>query len=139
MDWINWLALAVSLLALLMVVLNLVRTIQLQSALNKIEHTASSLIRGGSQADSVHELITNDVKEVRSAGIAMGRRITLLEQKLEQLSDKQISMEDAAPERKIYSRAMRMVELGASLDEVIAECELPRAEAELLINLHKPR
>lgn len=139
MDWINWLALAVSLLALLMVVLNLVRTIQLQSALNKIEQTASSLMRGGSQAHSVHELITNDVKEVRSAGIAMGRRITLLEQKLEQLSDKQISMEDAAPERKIYSRAMRMVELGASLDEVIAECELPRAEAELLINLHKPR
>jgi len=139
MEWINWLALAVSLLALLLVVLNLFRTIQLQSALNDAELRVSSLMRGGDQTQSVRELMANDVKEVRSAGIAMGRRIALLEQKLEQLSDKQVSMEDSAPERKIYSRAMKMVELGASLDELIAECELPRAEAELLLNLHRPK
>lgn len=139
MSWINWLALIVSLLALLLVVLNLFRTIQLQSALNHVEQTVSLLMRGDEQVQSVHELMTNDIKEVRSAGIAMGRRLSLLEQKLEQLSDRQISMEEAAPERKIYSRAMKMVELGANLDEIISECELPRAEAELLINLHRPR
>lgn len=139
MEWISWLALVVSLLSLVLVVLNLFRTIQLQSILNETEQRITSLMRGGDQFSSVHEVMANDVKEVRSAGIAMGRRIALLEQKLDKLSDKQVSMEESAPERKIYSRAMKMVELGASLDEVIRECELPRAEAELLMNLHKPR
>jgi len=32
-----------------------------------------------------------------------------------------------------------MVELGADLEEVIRECELPRAEAELLFSLHKKK
>ena len=32
-----------------------------------------------------------------------------------------------------------MVELGADLEEIIRECELPRAEAELLMSLHKQK
>ena len=36
-------------------------------------------------------------------------------------------------------RAAKMVELGADLDEVMNECELPKAEAELLISLRKGR
>ena len=43
------------------------------------------------------------------------------------------------PDAKIYSRAVKMVELGADFDEVIRECELPRAEAELLFSLHKQK
>ena len=39
------------------------------------------------------------------------------------------------PDSRLYSRAARMVELGAGLDEVMAECEIPKAEAELLISL----
>ena len=31
------------------------------------------------------------------------------------------------------------VELGADLEEIIRECELPRAEAELLMSLHKQK
>ena len=42
-----------------------------------------------------------------------------------------------APENKLYSRAVKMVELGADLHEIMTECELPKAEAELLISLHR--
>jgi hypothetical protein len=41
------------------------------------------------------------------------------------------------PESKLYNRAMKMVQLGAGLEEIMLECELPRAEAELLLNLHR--
>ncbi len=34
---------------------------------------------------------------------------------------------------------MKMVSLGAGIDELMAECELPRAEAELLLRLHGNR
>ena len=53
------------------------------------------------------------------------------------MAEQQKSMHLFDPESKIYSRAMKMVHLGASLDEIMLECELPQAEAELLFNLHK--
>lgn len=41
------------------------------------------------------------------------------------------------PEDKLYSRAFKMVALGADADELVRECEIPRAEAEILIAIHK--
>lgn len=34
-----------------------------------------------------------------------------------------------------YKQALKMVEMGASLDEIVSTCSLTRAEAQLLINL----
>ncbi|MDO6426489.1 DUF2802 domain-containing protein [Thalassotalea sp. 1_MG-2023] len=41
------------------------------------------------------------------------------------------------PEDKLYSRAQKMVKLGADVDELMTECQLPRIEAEMLIAMHK--
>ena len=41
------------------------------------------------------------------------------------------------PEDKLYSRAVKMVNLGADIDEIVQECDIPRAEAEMLIAIHK--
>ncbi|MGL5728458.1 MAG: DUF2802 domain-containing protein, partial [Plesiomonas sp.] len=35
------------------------------------------------------------------------------------------------------SRATKLAEMGAGLDELMQECELPKAEAELLLNLQR--
>ncbi len=51
------------------------------------------------------------------------------------LSERQQELVLQDPDSRLYSRAARMVELGAGLDEVMAECEIPKAEAELLISL----
>lgn len=40
-------------------------------------------------------------------------------------------------EGKLYQRATRMVALGASLEELMTECDLPQAEAELFLSLQK--
>jgi len=55
-----------------------------------------------------------------------------LEQKqlLEQIKNQQ-------PQDKLYSRAFKLVELGADIDEVVRECDIPRAEAEMLLSVHK--
>lgn len=97
------------------------------------------------QEQSQHE-----VEELRSGLIGVGQRVLQLDATLSQLStelghavqqlrDKQQAMELTEPESKIYSRAMKMVQLGADLEEIIRECELPRAEAELLFNLHQQK
>ncbi|MEO3879179.1 DUF2802 domain-containing protein [Rheinheimera fenheensis] len=91
-----------------------------------------------------------ELQELRSGLIGVGQRVLQLEAALGQVSDnlslsvkqleeKQQAMELADPESKIYSRAMKMVQLGADLDEIMRECELPRAEAELLFNLHQAK
>ena len=46
-------------------------------------------------------------------------------------------LQDQQPEDKLYSRAFKLVELGAPIEEIIKECEIPRAEAEMLISIHQ--
>lgn len=41
------------------------------------------------------------------------------------------------PEDKLYSRAFKMVGLGADAEELVRECDIPRAEAEMLISIHQ--
>ena len=91
-----------------------------------------------------------EVEELRSGIIGVGQRVIQLEtalsqfsqqteQQLAALNEQQQAIALTDPESKIYSRAMKMVQLGADLDEIMRECELPRAEAELLYNLHQSK
>lgn len=89
-----------------------------------------------------------ETEELRAGVIGVGQRVLVLQEQqqalseqLQQLAEQQQAIALSDPESKIYSRAMKMVALGADLEEIIRECELPRAEAELLFNLHqqKPR
>lgn len=43
------------------------------------------------------------------------------------------------PEDKLYSRAQKLVELGADIAEIIRECDIPRAEAEMLLAVHRKK
>ena len=88
----------------------------------------------------------HELEELRAGVIGVGQRVLQLDsgqaalsQQLSALADKQQALELVDPESKIYSRAMKMVQLGADLEEIMRECELPRAEAELLFNLHQSK
>ncbi|MEH8021262.1 MULTISPECIES: DUF2802 domain-containing protein [Rheinheimera] len=92
----------------------------------------------------------HELEELRAGVIGVGQRVLQLDAGLaqlnsqlsadmQQLADKQQALELTDPESKIYSRAMKMVQLGADLEEIMRECELPRAEAELLFNLHQQK
>lgn len=77
--------------------------------------------------------------ELQSVSIGAGQKLIELERKLRALDEVQQEMSVQAPENKLYSRAVKMVELGAGVEEIMQECELPKAEAELLLSLHKHR
>ncbi len=97
------------------------------------------------------QLLSAELEEIRSGLIGIGQRVLAVEQQQRVLSQQVVEILDSQlqlaeqqqkidmfdPESKLYSRAMKMVQLGAPLEEVMRECELPRAEAELLYNLHK--
>lgn len=77
--------------------------------------------------------------ELQSVSLGAGQKLIELERKLVALNEVQQEMSVQMPENKLYSRAVKMVELGAGIEEIMQECELPKAEAELLLSLHKHR
>ena len=64
-------------------------------------------------------------------------RIKVLQEKLSQVHENITQIQQQQPEDKLYSRAQKMVKLGADVDELVKECDLPYAEAEILIAMHK--
>lgn len=85
------------------------------------------------------ESLRKQMVELHSGAIGMGQRLQSVEGAMLQINDRQQELTLQDPERRLYSRAAKMVELGADLDELMSECELPKAEAELLISLRKGR
>jgi hypothetical protein len=79
----------------------------------------------------------SETKEIRMAVLGLGKKVSGLESVTTEVSEKQEELQLIEPDSKLYSRAVKMVELGANVDEIVRECELPLAEAELLVSLHK--
>ncbi|MDZ7901013.1 MAG: DUF2802 domain-containing protein [Rheinheimera sp.] len=109
------------------------------------------LLREHQQTLSAMKAVQIELDELRGGLIGVGQRVLQLEtawqrsqqdlqmvaNEIEQISEHQQKMQLFDPESKLYNRAMKMVQLGAGLEEIMLECELPRAEAELLLNLHR--
>ena len=88
--------------------------------------------------------VEESVNEIREGTQGMGRQIQSLKDGLEgmkaQLEDvtvQQESLANAEPESRLYSKASKMAAMGASVEELMRDCELPKAEAELLLSLHQ--
>jgi len=56
------------------------------------------------------------------------------------VNEQQVAMEQlqvGQGEDKFYSRAIKLAKKGAEIDEIVSECELPRAEAEMLLSVYQ--
>lgn len=76
------------------------------------------------------------VQVLASGSIGMGRRLVAIEKKLNLVIEKQseiLSKEGSVS----YNRAMELLEMGATIDDLVSKCGLIRAEAELISLLKK--
>lgn len=58
------------------------------------------------------------------------------------VSDQQTAIERLQAEQgedKFYSRAIKLAKKGAQLEEIVSECELPHAEAEMLLSVYQTK
>ncbi|MCG7567621.1 DUF2802 domain-containing protein [Pseudoalteromonas sp. CnMc7-15] len=122
----------VLLLAVLVIVLWL-RTSQLARQMRALRQNMDT----EKQASSQTQILRAEVSELRTALENMSNRIGQIQQRTEEVAQQQDTIREADPQARIYSRAVKMIELGAPMEEVMSECELPRAEAELLFSLHQ--
>ncbi len=83
-----------------------------------------------SEQESEHFSENNQVSK------QLEHRIATLKQQLAQLEEKLLSIEHQTPEDKFYARALKLAQKGADVEEIVQECEIPRAEAEMLLSVH---
>ncbi|EGR4060394.1 flagellar transcriptional regulator FlrD [Vibrio cholerae] len=73
--------------------------------------------------------------EVRSVMVGLGQKVSEQQDIIRHLNERLLELENIDADARLYTRASKMVQLGADLNELIQECELPKAEAELMMSL----
>ncbi|MGL5990423.1 MAG: DUF2802 domain-containing protein [Plesiomonas sp.] len=81
--------------------------------------------------------VDKTLEELRGGFVGLGNELHQVTDRQECFTQKLIEVTYTDPEQRLYSRATKLAEMGAGLDELMSECELPKAEAELLLNLHR--
>jgi hypothetical protein len=120
----------IAMISIVLAIIGLKKSDQLREQLRQLEQQNESLKKQVvMQSEELHE--------VRSGALAVGNKVKDLMVKFDLLSDKVQEVEYLDPETRLYAQAAKMVEAGASVDELMQECDLPRAEAELLLSVKK--
>ena len=127
LEYIPW-------LAILLAIVFFIITLILFKKIRKKNHTLEVLVKS---LLTQQEINKKQFTEVHSGAVGMGKKLQKLDVIVRKTQENQINLVASAPENRLYTRATKMVELGASIDELMIDCELPRAEAELLFNLHR--
>lgn len=73
--------------------------------------------------------------EFRTASINMGQKVADITQLSQHFDERLNELENTDADSRLYSRANKLVQLGAGINELMEECELPKAEAELMMSL----
>lgn len=82
--------------------------------------------------------LVHQVEEGQSRSVAMSRHVQQLQSSVEQLENQLREVKQQDPAMRLYHRGADLVKQGASIEEVMQACDLPRAEAELLFSMHAP-
>ncbi len=94
------------------------------------------------QSDSLSELnkkvnnLSEEIHEIRSGNYGVMTRVKELVQQVDRLQLEQQNLVEQDSQSRFYSKGAKLINQGASLEDVMRECDMPAAEAELLFNLH---
>ena len=120
------------------------RQAQQLSAIRQSNEALSALVRKSQTTSKTQE---EKLFEMTSALAGMSDKLqaltrqskdyeNLFQEECKKITEKLQEIESADPGARMYTKAAKLVSSGASIEDVMQECDLPRAEAELLMNLH---
>lgn len=82
------------------------------------------------------QTLQKDVTALCAGAVSLGKHLTVMEQRVRRLHERQDQIELRDPAQQSYGHAIRLAQRGADVDELISNCGLARGEAELLLRLH---
>jgi hypothetical protein len=80
--------------------------------------------------------LQNELGALCTGASGMGAHLGRLDQQLLRLNERQDHLESHDSLHREYDRAVKLVRNGAGAEEIMAQCNLLRTEAELLLRLH---
>ena len=105
----------------------------LYQLLKKQEEQLKAFAQNNSaNTEQLSSSIQDEVSEIR-------HQLALNSQELRQLENQTQQLQHQDPGIRMYTKANELVAAGASLEDIMEACELPRAEAEVLIGLHRSK
>ncbi|MCZ8527967.1 DUF2802 domain-containing protein [Alteromonas sp. PRIM-21] len=107
---------------------------QLRTALSDSEQNSASAI---ARIEALANNANNQQTEAQARTLVITRHLQELDEKQTDIENqlRELKMQD--PSLRLYQRAADLVKQGASIDEIIEACDIPRAEAEMLMMVHK--
>ena len=116
---------------------NLAEKLKLQeSLLNEQSQTLSYIEQQLSSLSEVERAHFDETNEVTKQ---LEHRISTLKQNIVSMDEQLLSIQQQSSEDKFYSRALKLAKKGADVEEIVQECEIPRAEAEMLLSVHQQK
>ena len=85
----------------------------------------------------VLQALERDLQGICHGARGMGEVVGRLEDKLRRLTERQDQLSLREPVQQAYHQAIRLAHRGASVEELVEACGLPRGEAELIQVLHQ--
>jgi len=83
------------------------------------------------------KLLNDDVSALCAGAAGVGGNLQKIEQKIKRMMERQDQLDSREPSDRALDQASRMVRQGATVEELVTTCGLVRAEAELLMLLHR--
>lgn len=83
--------------------------------------------------------LSEEIHEIRSGNYGVISRFKELVQQVDTLQLDQLNLVEQDSQSRFYSKGAKLISQGASLDDVMRECDMPVAEAELLFNIHNKK
>lgn len=90
--------------------------------------------------DSAQDNMQQEAKQISpSQTIELNKKIADLESNFVKVENQLMQLQSNDPELKMYKKANELLERGASAQDIIDSCDLPRAEVEVLIGMHSKK
>lgn len=96
-----------------------------------------SLRRQNKQQQQTLAAVKNDLRALTTAAVSVGERLLEVERRQRRLAERQEQVDIYDSANQPYEHAIRMVEKGASVEQLVDVCGLSTNEAELLHMMHR--
>lgn len=116
----------VAIVAVLVAVYGLMQVLTLRRLLERNKHETQMLVQS----------LRNETHAMGSGSIGVGQRLLEVEKKLNLAMERQADLEQKDTGSLPYNYAIRLVEMGASSDDLVENCGLARVEADLIALVH---
>ncbi len=80
--------------------------------------------------------LQNELSALCAGASGVGAHLSRLDQQVMRLGERQDNLEAHDSMHREYDRAVKLVRDGSGVEEIMAQCNLIRTEAELLMRLH---